>query len=96
MHIRGSLRAQLVKNLPAMWKTWVSSLGWEVPLEKGKATHFSILYWRISWSRTRLRDFHFHFDMHIMVVSKMFHILSLLVLKHVTWCLKPIAISGII
>ena len=38
-----SLVAQLVKNLPAMWKTWVPSLGWEDPLEKGKATHSSIL-----------------------------------------------------
>ena len=40
---RASLVAQLVKNLPAMWKTWVRSLGWEDPLEKGKATHSSIL-----------------------------------------------------
>ena len=39
--------AQLVKNLPAMWETWVRSLGWEDPLEKGKATHSSILAWRI-------------------------------------------------
>ena len=39
--------AQLVKNLPAMWETWVQSLGWEDPLEKGKATHSSILDWRI-------------------------------------------------
>ena len=43
-----SLVAQLVKNLPAMWKTWVLTLGWEDPLEKGKATHSSILAWRIS------------------------------------------------
>ena len=42
-----SLVAQLVKNLPAMWETWVQSLGWEDPLEKGKATHSSILAWRI-------------------------------------------------
>ena len=41
--------AQLVKNLPAMWETWVRSLGWEDPLEKGKATHSSILAWRIPW-----------------------------------------------
>ena len=38
-----SLVAQLVKNLPAMQETWVQSLGWEDPLEKGKATHTSIL-----------------------------------------------------
>ena len=42
--------AQLVKNLPAMLETWVLSLGWEDPLEKGKATHSSILAWRIPWS----------------------------------------------
>ena len=39
--------AQLVKNLPAMRETWVWSLGWEDPLEKGKATHSSILAWRV-------------------------------------------------
>ena len=42
-----SLVAQLVKNPSAMWETWVWSLGWEDPLEKGKATHSSILAWRI-------------------------------------------------
>ena len=45
-----SLVAQLVKNLPALWETWVQSLGWEDPLEKGKATHSSILAWRIPWT----------------------------------------------
>ena len=45
-----SLMTQLVKNLPVMWETWVQSLGREDPLEKGKATHFSILAWRIPWS----------------------------------------------
>ena len=44
---RASLVAQLVKNPPAMRETWVRSLGWEDPLEKGKATHSSILAWRI-------------------------------------------------
>ena len=45
------LVAQLVKNLPAMWETWVRSVGWEDPLEKGKATHSSILGlpWWLSW-----------------------------------------------
>ena len=47
---RLSLVAQLVKNLPAMWETWVQSLGWEDPLEKRKATHSSILAWRIAWT----------------------------------------------
>ena len=45
-----SLVAQLVKNLPAMWETWVLSLSWEDPLEKGKATHSSILAWKIPWT----------------------------------------------
>ena len=41
----------MVKNLPAMRKTWVQSLGWEDPLEEGMATHSSILDWRISMDR---------------------------------------------
>ena len=45
-----SLVAQLVKNPPAMQETWVRSLGSEDPLEKGKATHSSILAWRIPWT----------------------------------------------
>ena len=45
-----SLVAQLVKNPPAMWETWVRSLGWEDLPEKGKATHSSILAWRIPWT----------------------------------------------
>ena len=44
---RASLVAQTVKNLPAMQETWVRSMGWEDPLEKGMATHSSILAWRI-------------------------------------------------
>ena len=44
---RASLVAQLVKNLLTMWETWVQSLGQEDPLEKGMATHSSILAWRI-------------------------------------------------
>ena len=63
-----SLVTQLVKNPPAMRKTWVQSLGWENPLEKIMATHSSILAWRIPWtcivhgfakSRTWLSTFHF-------------------------------------
>ena len=42
-----SLMAQLVENPPAMWETWIQSLGWEDPLKKGTATHSSILAWRI-------------------------------------------------
>ena len=57
-----------MQNLPAVQETWVQSLDWEDPLEKDKATHSSILAWRIPWtvhgvkkSQTRLNDFHFHF-----------------------------------
>ena len=65
---KASLIAQLVKNLPAKWETWVRSLGWEDLLEKGKAAHSSILAWRIPWtldhrvskSWTWLRNLHFH------------------------------------
>ena len=65
--------AQLVKNTTAMWETWVRSVGWEGSLEKGKATHCSILAWRIplpwnidhesdakSW--TQLSNFHFQLE----------------------------------
>ena len=45
-----SLVAQTIKNLPAMQETWVQSLGREDPLEKGEATHSSILAWRIPWT----------------------------------------------
>ena len=45
-----SLVAQLVKNPPAVQETWVQSLGWEDPLEEGKAMHSSILAWRIPWT----------------------------------------------
>ena len=60
-----SLVAQLVKNLPAVQETWVQSLAWGDPLEKEKATHPSILAWRIPWtvhrvpkSWAQLSDFH--------------------------------------
>ena len=63
---RASFVAQLVKNLPAVLETWVLSLGWEDPLEKGKVFHSSIMTWRIPWtvhgvskSQTRLSLFHF-------------------------------------
>ena len=68
-----SLVAQVVKNLPAMWETWLQSLGWEDPVEKGMATNSSILAWRIPWTeepsrlqslgsqrvRTQLSNFHY-------------------------------------
>ena len=48
--LRAPLVAQTVKNLSSVQETWVRSLGWEDPLEKGMATHSSILSWRISWT----------------------------------------------
>ena len=42
--------AQLVKNPPAIWETWLRSLGWEDALEKGKANLSSILAWRMLWT----------------------------------------------
>ena len=51
MFIMGSLVAQLVKNPPAMQETWVRSLGWEGPLEKGMATHSRLLAQRIPMDR---------------------------------------------
>ena len=48
--IVASLVVQTVKNLPAMQETWIQSLGWEDPLEKGMATHSSILTWTILWT----------------------------------------------
>ena len=50
LYTRASLLAQKVKNLPAVRDTWVQSPGWEDPLEKGIATHVSIVAWRISWN----------------------------------------------
>ena len=64
-----SLVAQLVKNPLATRDTWVPSMGWEDPLEKGTATHSSILAWEFHglyspWGRKELdtTDFHFHFS----------------------------------
>ena len=50
MDCRASLVAQLVKNPPTKWETWVRSLGWEDPPEKGEATHSSILAWTVPWT----------------------------------------------
>ena len=50
IQIRASLVVQRLKRLPAMWETWVRSLGQEDPLEKEMANHSSILAWRIPWT----------------------------------------------
>ena len=53
--------AQLVKNLPTVRETWVQSLGWDDPLEKEKATHSSILAWRIPWTKSdTIERLHFY------------------------------------
>ena len=49
-YIEDSLVAQMVKNLPEMQETWVRSLDWEDPLEKGMATHSSVLAWSTPWT----------------------------------------------
>ena len=65
---------KLVRNLPAIWKTWVLNLGLEDPLEKGKATHSNILAQRIPWtvksvgaskSRKQLSNFHFTYTVYL-------------------------------
>ena len=76
---RASLVAQLVKSLPAMWETWVRSLGWKDPLEKGKVTHplqyscvenfRDCIVQGIAKSGTRLSDFHCHYQIHIVFFS---------------------------
>ena len=50
LYLRASLVAQRLKRLPAMWETWVQSLGREDPLKKEMATHSSILAWRLPWT----------------------------------------------
>ena len=50
-----SLVAQMVKRLPTVWETRVRSLGWEDPLEKAMAPHFSTLAWKIPWTAERGR-----------------------------------------
>ena len=47
---RASMVAQMVKNPPAVWESWVQSLGWDDFLKKGMATHSSILAWKIPWT----------------------------------------------
>ena len=55
-YLWASLVAQMIKNLSAMWETWVRSLGWEDPLEEGMETHSSILAWRIPMDREAWQD----------------------------------------
>ena len=56
--VRGFLHDAMIKNLPAKQETWVQSLGREDPLEKGMATHSSILAWRIPWTEEASRLVH--------------------------------------
>ena len=91
-YLWASLVSELVKNLPVMWETWVLSLGWKDPLEKGTTTCSRILAWKISRatvhgvakSRTRLNDVHFHnifscirMDIYLIMLSLMSKITAL-------------------
>ena len=69
-----NLMAQMVKNLPAMQETQIQSLGWENPLEKGMATHSSILAWRISRTEEpgRLQSMGFQFYQKLFVIPYIF------------------------
>ena len=71
--MRASLVAQMVKNPPALWETQVRSLDWEDPLEKGMATHSSILAWRIPWTEELGR---LHSLLCIYLVTSLAHLLS--------------------
>ena len=80
-----SLVAHLIKNLPAMWETWVQSLGWEDPLEKGKAIHSCIVH-EVTKSGTGLSGsiFTFHFHSSVSVSSNF----SLPIINHTySWVL---------
>ena len=90
-----SLVTQLVKNLPATWETWVLSLGWEDPLEKGKATHSSILAWRIPWTCPRAHKesdmtepLSFSLKKKKPIITSTVQITVKLVQKHVIWELR--------
>ena len=70
-----SLIAKLVKNPLAMQKTWVRSLGWEDPLEKGNATHSSILGWRIAWTIQSMGCKESDtFTFHLLISQVIFHV----------------------
>ena len=65
----------LVKNLPIMQKMWIQSLGWEDPLEKEMATHFSIFVWEISWTKwmcwfTSTKDSEADLPSHVLFIWK--------------------------
>ena len=63
---RSSLVAQMVKNPPAMRETWLQSLGQEDPLEKGMATHSSILAWKILWTEIKsLKSYSYYQHMYV-------------------------------
>ena len=77
--------AQRLKHLPAMWETWVQSLGREDPLEKEMATHSSVLAWRIPWTEElgglqstgrkesdMTERLHFHFHFHVFIYLSQF------------------------
>ena len=82
---RASLLAQLVKNLHKMLENWVQSLGWEDPLEKGKATHSSMLAWRIPWTVYPMRSQRIRQD---------WVTLTQLIFAHTVWNWWQVGFSG--
>ena len=97
--------AQLVKNPPAMQETWVRSLGWEDPLEKGKATHSSILGLEnsmecivhgVAKSQTGLSGFHFHFHYaghpHLFSPGVHLFLTSVLTKQTISLCALPLVV----
>ena len=96
--LRASLVAQLVKNPLAMWEPWVWSLGQEDPLKKGKATHSSILAWRIPWNtvhgiaknQTWLSDFHRPYNLSISIIVSHLYPKDIWMRNKYTWNWKYI------
>ena len=93
-----SLVAQTVKNLPAMWETWVWSLGWGDPLEEGMATHSSILAWRIPvdrgvWQAAVFMVAQSQTQLKWLRSSKA-HLTSYLRMSGCRWMITPLWLSG--
>ena len=94
---QASLVSQIVNNMPAMWETWVQSLGWEDHLEKGRATHSSIPAWGIPWTEEPgslqsmesqrvgydWATFHFHFCRELMGLDAMILVFWMFILNSV-------------
>ena len=95
-----SVVAQLVKNPPAMWETWVRSLSWEDPLEKGTATYSSILAWRIPWTVQSMgsqrvgHDWATFISLHFPLIKISVVIMRLTLIESSLWVKQGAPISG--